>query len=587
MNRDVAIITATTGHPNLKKCIESVANQQCDLSFIHVLVIDGNEYKEKVNNILLNCSYNKNNLHVIQLPEGCGKDKYNGHLIYAGFSYIYKTKYICFLDNDNWFLQNHLNSLFNLCESKKLHWAYSLRQIYDENINYICDDNCESLGLLHPVWYNGQKYLVDMNCYFIKREILLSVTNVLNGKTRDPNKTEPDEALLQHLIKYYKNLCTKLPTVAYMTGNRDDSVKTDFFLNGNTHMLNRYSSQNGKPWRYNIADLYIFHFTPDATEKIFYYNSNKQQRSLAMDEWQMTLLDDFFKNFNCHNGYTSNIPSGSIVYIDLWHPSAIPKEILLRKDIFKIGYLLESPNIRHQEQWNANFLNSHFDYIMTYWSELLDLLSYKSTFCRHNCHHLNFNNKFDTDLLNINKTIDKSICMLLERRDLSGKFTINNIELTCLDNLREKYIKNLKNIDVYGRGWEKYKIHPHINVKHTNGKQNDRPAYEYYKNYMFCIIIENTTADGYVSEKIYDAFIAGCIPIYYGNNNNQVGIPENMYIDLKKFETSKDLALYIENLSNEDIVKFKNNIHLQRLAVLKNVNTEYHFNCLKSIIETL
>ena len=60
-----------------------------------------------------------------------------------------------------------------------------------------------------------------------------------------------------------------------------------------------------------------------------------------------------------------------------------------------------------------------------------------------------------------------------------------------------------------------------------------------------------------------------------------------MYIDLKKFETSKDLALYIENLSNEDIVKFKNNIHLQRLAVLKNVNTEYHFNCLKSIIETL
>jgi len=587
MNRDVAIITATTGHPNLKKCIESVSNQQCNCSFIHVLVIDGNEYKEKVNNILLNCTYNKNNLHVIQLPEGCGKDKYNGHLIYAGFSYIYKTKYICFLDNDNWFLQNHLNSLFDLCESKNLHWAYSLRQIYNENLNYVCDDNCESLGLLHPVWYNQKKNLIDMNCYFIKREILLFGTHQLNCKARDPNKPECDEALLQHLIKYHKYSSTKLHTVAYMTGNRDDSVKTEFFLNGNKHMLNQYSSQNGKPWRYNIADLYIFHFIPDATEKIFYYNSNKQQRSIAMDEWQMTLLDDFFKNFNCHNGYTSNIPPGSIVYIDLWHPSAIPKEILLRKDIFKIGYLLESPNIRHQEQWNANFLNSHFDYIMTYWSELLDLLSHKSTFCRHNCHHLNFNNKFDIDLLNTNKIIDKSTCMLLERRDLSGKFTINNIELTCLDNLREKYIKNLKNIDVYGRGWEKYKIHPNINVKSTNGKQNDRPAYEYYKNYTLCIIIENTTADGYVSEKIYDAFIAGCIPIYYGNNNNQVGIPKNMYIDLKNFETSKDLALYIDNLSNDDIIKFKNNIHSQRVSVLKNVNTEYHFNCFKNIIETL
>ncbi len=586
MNRDVAIITATTGHPNLKKCIESVANQKCNCSFIHVLVIDGNEYKEKVNNILLNCSYNKNNLHIIQLPESCGKDKYNGHLIYAGFSYIYKTKYICFLDNDNWFLHNHLNSLFNLCESKNLHWAYSLRQIYNEDLNYICDDNCESLGLLHPVWYNNSKYHVDTNCYFINRNVMFHCTNSLIGKSRS-NVPEPDELLYKYLIKFHKFTCTKLHTVAYMTGNRDDSVKTEFFLNGNKHMLKQYSSQNGKPWQYNIVNLYIFHFTPDATEKIFYYNSNKQQRSLAMDEWQMTLLDDVFKNFNCHNGYTSNIPSGSIVYIDFWHPSTIPKEILLRKDIFKIGYLLESPNIRHQEQWNANFLNNHFDYIMTYWSDLLDLLSHKSTFCRHNCHHLNFNNKFDIDLLNINKIIDKSSCMLLERRDLSGKYTINNIELTCLDNLREKYIKNLKNIDVYGRGWEKYKIHPHINVKHTNGKQNDRPAYEYYKNYMFCIIIENTTADGYVSEKIYDAFIAGCIPIYYGNNNNQVGIPENMYIDLKNFETSKDLALYIENLSDEDIIKFKNNIHSQRVAVLKNVNTEYHFNCFKSIIETL
>ena len=587
MNRDVAIITATIGHPNLKKCIESVANQKCNCSFIHVLVIDGNEYKEKVNNILLNCSYNKNNLHVIQLPEGCGKDRYNGHLIYTGFSFIYKTKYTCFLDNDNWFLPNHLDSLYTLCESKNLHWSYSFRQIYDYNLNYICDDNCESLGPLHPVWYNNTKFLIDTNCYFIKNNVLKECIHCFAKQTRNPKITEPDELLVQYLCKFHKFYPSKLHTVGYMTDNHDNSVKTEFFLNGNKHMLNRYSSQNGKPWRYNIADLYIFHFTPNATEKIFYYNSNKQQRSLAMDEWQMTLLDDFFKNFNCHNGYTSNIPSGSIVYIDLWHPSAIPKEILLRKDIFKIGYLLESPNIRHQEQWNANFLNSHFDYIMTYWSNLLDLLSHKSIFCRHNCHHLNFNNKFDIDLLNTNKIIDKSTCMLLERRDLSGKFSINNIELTCLDNLREKYIKNLKNIDVYGRGWEKYKIHPNINVKHTIGKQTDRPAYEYYKNYTFCIIIENTTADGYVSEKIYDAFIAGCIPIYYGNNNKQVGIPENMYIDLKKFETSKDLALYIENLSNDDIVKFKNNIHLQRTAVLKNVSTQYHFNCFKKIIETL
>ena len=61
----------------------------------------------------------------------------------------------------------------------------------------------------------------------------------------------------------------------------------------------------------------------------------------------------------------------------------------------------------------------------------------------------------------------------------------------------------------------------------------------------------------------------------------------NQSENLKNFETSKDLALYIDNLSDDDIIKFKNNIHLQRAAVLKNVSTEYHFNCFKSIIETL
>ena len=120
------------------------------------------------------------------------------------------NNFFVLLDNDNWFLQNHLNSLFNLCESKNLHWAYSLRQIYNENLNYICDDNCESLGLLHPVWYNQKKNLIDMNCYFIKREILLFGTHQLNCKARDPNKPECDEALLQHLIKYHKYSSTKL-----------------------------------------------------------------------------------------------------------------------------------------------------------------------------------------------------------------------------------------------------------------------------------------------------------------------------------------------------------------------------------------
>lgn len=36
-----------------------------------------------------------------------------------------------------------------------------------------------------------------------------------------------------------------------------------------------------------------------------------------------------------------------------------------------------------------------------------------------------------------------------------------------------------------------------------------------FRRYRFCIAIENTIAYDYVTEKLWDAFAAGCVPIYY------------------------------------------------------------------------
>jgi hypothetical protein len=37
-----------------------------------------------------------------------------------------------------------------------------------------------------------------------------------------------------------------------------------------------------------------------------------------------------------------------------------------------------------------------------------------------------------------------------------------------------------------------------------------------YKDYRFCLVMENEAVVGYITEKIINAFLAGCIPIYYG-----------------------------------------------------------------------
>ena len=47
---------------------------------------------------------------------------------------------------------------------------------------------------------------------------------------------------------------------------------------------------------------------------------------------------------------------------------------------------------------------------------------------------------------------------------------------------------------------------------------NDKEAY--LRTFKFNICAENNNTEYYVTEKIFDAFIAGCIPLYYGALND-------------------------------------------------------------------
>ncbi|MEI0699805.1 glycosyltransferase family 10 [Brachyspira intermedia] len=68
--------------------------------------------------------------------------------------------------------------------------------------------------------------------------------------------------------------------------------------------------------------------------------------------------------------------------------------------------------------------------------------------------------------------------------------------------------------------------------------------YEYLKQFKFNICSENCIEDGYVTEKLFDAFNAGCIPIWNGDKNLEYDV------------INKNAVLYWqENSKNEDILK--------------------------------
>ena len=91
----------------------------------------------------------------------------------------------------------------------------------------------------------------------------------------------------------------------------------------------------------------------------------------------------------------------------------------------------------------------------------------------------------------------------------------------ALDYLRTQYALPFgKQIDCWGNSWESHSNT--INLCKTLDRfENKEYVIDIMKNYTFCLIIENCDASGYISEKIYDAFSAGCIPLYYGNSDSR------------------------------------------------------------------
>lgn len=245
----VSVITPTTGNPYLAECIASVRAQTYK-NIEHIVVVDGRERWDKADEILLAAEFpNGVNEHVCVLPYPTGTDRYNGHRVYGAATYFADGDYHLWLDDDNMLEPNHVESLVKLVQAKNLDWAYTLRKIIDKDGNVLCLDDCESLGMwasiLHP-----EDYFVDVNCYFVKKQVAVGITPVWYRKFREPGQMEIDRAIasvLMHENNKLKFDCTRDYTVKYRVGNTGLSVQAEFFLRGNEAMLQKY---NGNlPWK--------------------------------------------------------------------------------------------------------------------------------------------------------------------------------------------------------------------------------------------------------------------------------------------------------------------------------------------------
>jgi GT2 family glycosyltransferase len=170
------VITPTTGKDTVVKAMQSVIDQTKPTE--HLIVVDGEESYERMGSLVTPMG---KKITQIQLPENVGGNGWYGHRVYAAMPLMVNADYILFLDEDNWFEPNHVETMINKIKSKDLMWAYSLRKIYDERGQYGCDDDCEALGR-YPTFYDHTVNFVDTNCYCVKREYLVNIAHSFYGQ---------------------------------------------------------------------------------------------------------------------------------------------------------------------------------------------------------------------------------------------------------------------------------------------------------------------------------------------------------------------------------------------------------------------
>lgn len=107
---------------------------------------------------------------------------------------------------------------------------------------------------------------------------------------------------------------------------------------------------------------------------------------------------------------------------------------------------------------------------------------------------------------------------------------------------------------------------------------------EYLKNYKFNICPENTISDGYITEKLFDAFASGCIPIYSGDPKIEPDVVEKSSVLFwKKNEDNSELIKEIKLLSENE--KLYNSFIIK--PRLKETATDYIWSIQEKIYSKL
>jgi len=245
---------------------------------------------------------------------------------------------------------------------------------------------------------------------------------------------------------------------------------------------------------------------------------------------------------------------------------SLPKKLPNDKNVKKSFLIIEENFVIKPGDYDKKY-HAYFNKIFTFDDALVDNKKY----FKFNHSHL-FPKKINKDW-----NSKKKLCVNIS----ANKKSIHPLSLykERVDTIRWFEHNHPNDFDLYGSDWDKYifsgpllfrvfnrfdfiqKIMLRLGNTFSSYKGTLVTKKETLQKYKFSICYENTKdVPGYISEKIFDCFFAGCVPIYWGACNINKYIPANCYIDKRGFSSHRDLYKYISSINKKTYLKYLDNI---------------------------
>lgn len=131
-----------------------------------------------------------------------------------------------------------------------------------------------------------------------------------------------------------------------------------------------------------------------------------------------------------------------------------------------------------------------------------------------------------------------------------------------------------------------YKIIDMGGAYHNNIGGRVRNKTNFLSSYKFSLAMENTKADGYLSEKIIDSFMSGNIPIYYGDYMIEEYINPKSFILIRGKKDMKEKIEYIKRIDNDE--KLYKSILKEKVLIndnIQEISTKERIKFLEHIFE--